>query len=124
MAADRVHRRRLDIQNQKLEQFNAQLEEQVAKQTDELRRLAQRLQHLREEERVWMAHEIHDSLGQELTALRFAAATARSRYEAEPLELGSQLRRIDELLERTATSMRRIIQVLRPRVLDEFGHVG
>ena len=38
--------------------------------TGQLRDLASHLQHIREEERAFMAREIHDELGQQLTALK------------------------------------------------------
>ncbi len=116
-----VSRIRLARQEEVLRDLNENLEGRVAEKALALRRLARHLERLREDERKWMAREIHDELGQELTALRYAVALARLSMGAEA---AGSLNDVQELLDRTRTTMRRILAALRPRVLDELGLVA
>lgn len=93
---------------------------------EELRALASGLQSAREGERIAIAREIHDELGQGLTTLKLGIALVRrSLLEKKP---GKKiLPEIDELSELSSSvdglvnSVRRISASLRPEVLDELG---
>jgi signal transduction histidine kinase len=104
-----------------LASLNGSLERTVAAQTEELRLLAAHLQEAREEERAHLSREIHDELGQELTALHYSLTLTRRRYDKEPAAVGPNLRDLSALLDRVATCAREIVSNLRPRVLDELG---
>src|SRR6266705_308430 len=90
----------------------------------ELRALAARLQAIREEERTRIAREIHDELGQALTALKLDLAwlgkqspkstSTSGEFRAVDLSIA---RRIDD----TMQIVRRIASELRPSVLDQLG---
>ncbi len=90
----------------------------------QLRALSLRLQRVREEERAAIAREVHDELGQEITALnmeiaRMRACVARST-EALP-EVVERLASMESTLETMLHTVRRISAELRPPLLDEFG---
>ena len=111
--------------------------EQVRRSREELRALALRLQRVREEERKRIAREIHDGLGQALTAIRMdlqwllgrfdgdavGDAAAKSRRPSLP-ELRQKLGAASELTDDTLRLVRRIATDLRPGVLDHVGLLG
>lgn len=116
-----IKQRLIDEQRERLDAFSRELETRVAEQTHDLQVLSRRLDRLREEERVWMARELHDALGQELTAVRYGLDLVRARLSAEERRLDVPLRDIDQRIGMAHGSIRRILQRLRPRVLDELG---
>lgn len=92
---------------------------------EELRALALRLQSVREEEKARIARDLHDELGQLVTALRLVFSEIERRLEAEGAHAdGAVVDRVvaaSELLDRTGASIRRIASELRPGVLDQLG---
>jgi PAS domain S-box-containing protein len=98
-------------------------EEALRRSFDDRRALAARLQSVREEERTRVAREIHDELGQALTAIKFDLASLV--YELPPEEK-QQYRResIMKLIDETIQTVRRISTALRPGVLDDLGLVA
>jgi len=93
--------------------------EQLEQSRSELRALAARLQTTREEERTRIAREIHDELGQALTALKLDVAwLATQRNSGALRQVDTSLTtRIDE----TMQLVRRIASELRPSTLDQLG---
>jgi signal transduction histidine kinase len=101
--------------------LNGTLESRVEAQTRDLRRLTDHLERAREEERAHIARELHDELGQELTALGLALTLTRQRFARDPQCIAKNLDEIDALVSRTQASTRHLLTELRPRLLDELG---
>jgi two-component system sensor histidine kinase UhpB len=89
---------------------------------EELRELSANLQNVREEEKTRIARELHDDLGQQLTALKMDISSVEQELEntAEP-SLLQQLRAMRRLIDATVASVRRIAADLRPVMLDDLG---
>jgi len=92
--------------------------------SDQLRALAARLQTVREEERTTVAREIHDELGQALTAIKIdlTAVLRELPTDEGPIVQRSQSTLI--LLDEAIESVRKIATELRPGILDDLGLVA
>ncbi len=93
---------------------------QLRQTRDSLRRLSAHMNRLREEERAHIAREIHDDLGASLTAMQLELNWLRKRLAGDD----KVRERIDAALDigRDAMSAtRRILNDLRPGVLDHLG---
>jgi len=88
---------------------------------ERLRDLTSHLQVVREEERALVAREIHDELGQALTALKMDVHWLLHRLPQQDRPLIDKSRRMSKLIDRTVQSVRRICTELRPGLLDDFG---
>lgn len=97
------------------------LEEQVFERTAEVRQLARHVESAREAERTRIARDLHDDLGQELTALRYGVEFARARWTKAPASIGRNLDDVHGLATNAGQSLRTILSDLRPRVLDDLG---
>jgi PAS domain S-box-containing protein len=98
-----------------------QHEEEIARQQQELRDLSAQVLEAREEEKTLIARELHDELGQLLTALKMDVGWLRDRLPPQPPELGDKARQMGALLDQTVASVRRISADLRPLMLDDLG---
>lgn len=104
-----------------LHAHSAVLEERVTEQTGEIRRLADHLERASEDERAHLSRELHDELGQQLTALRYTLADARRRVTRDPARAEERLDELEEILAHLASVVRNLVSDLRPQVLDERG---
>ena len=100
---------------------NQELQELVDAQTQELRELGVHLEEVREAERQWTAREVHDSLGQELMAVRLAVGLLRRQAGAEGPQ--SQFDYLESIIERSQQTLRGIVRRLRPPQLSQVGFV-
>jgi signal transduction histidine kinase len=88
-----------------------------------LKALSERLLTVQEEERARIARELHDDLGQSLTALKMDVVGLLQNTE-QPPALAPIRERILRTLDSTVTSVQRISSELRPSVLDDLGLVA
>jgi len=78
---------------------------------------------MREEERTHIAREIHDELGQTLTALKMEVAWLGSKYRDHDL-LFEKTKSMSELIDSTIQIVKKISSDLRPVLLDDLGLVA
>jgi two-component system, NarL family, sensor histidine kinase UhpB len=83
-----------------------------------LRTLAGRLQQVREEERAFLARELHDDLGQSLTAIKMSLSWLANHPGAPPEIASVRIASAMDLADRTLNAARRLASKLRPGVLD------
>ena len=96
-------------------------EEQLRRSHRQLRALSMYLQDVREEERIRIAREVHDELGQALTGLKLQLTWVASRMPERPRTLREKARLIADRIDETIHAVRRIATELRPGVLDSAG---
>jgi len=96
-------------------------ERAILRAHDELRELAVAMQEVREAERTRIARELHDELGQALTALKMDVDLLESSLPGGRPELLERIVAMRELLDFTVATTRRISADLRPLVLDDLG---
>ncbi|WP_051377874.1 PAS domain-containing protein [Derxia gummosa] len=100
---------------------NDNLQTQVEARTAELQNLSRHLLHVSENEKSRLASELHDELGAYLTVLRMdLAAIQRGLRETAPALLPRLDRALATLAE-TTDIKRRIVEGLRPSLIDTFG---
>jgi PAS domain S-box-containing protein len=96
---------------------------QLTESREQLRRLARRIEATREEERTGIARELHDQLGQALTALKMdLGSVSRSLQKGRSVE-PELLRQMTQLVDATIHDVQRISSDLRPGILDDLGFV-
>jgi PAS domain S-box-containing protein len=98
-----------------------QAEDALRRSQRDLRQLSARVLEAREEEKTRIARELHDELGQLLTALKMDLGWLRERLPAGAAELEARAAEMGTLLDRTVSSTRRISADLRPLMLDDLG---
>jgi signal transduction histidine kinase len=97
-------------------------EEKLGKSRERLRNLSERLQSLLEEERTRIAREIHDELGQSLTAMKLDLSLLRKNLVSDGLAgQGGKVHEIERAVNQVIQTVRKISTELRPGILDELG---
>ncbi len=97
------------------------LESEVAARTAELSELSTYLQTVREEEKSRLARDIHDDLGAILVGAKMDVAWASQRCKGAVPEAATKLDRALTILDEGVEMKRRIIEELRPTLLDNLG---
>jgi signal transduction histidine kinase len=96
-------------------------EQRLRASEENLRALAAHLQSVREEERIHIAREIHDELGQALTGLKYDIAALLKASNEAPEQMPTKAQSVNQAIDRIINAVRRISSGLRPEVLDEIG---
>jgi signal transduction histidine kinase len=87
----------------------------------DLQRLSARLVAAQEEERQSLSRELHDQVGQTLTAIKIDLARAEQSLLPSQSDLIDRLRRARQGAEETLEIIRRMSMLLRPSMLDDLG---
>jgi signal transduction histidine kinase len=104
---------------------NARLFAELEAQREVLRQVSLRLVNAQEEERQRISRELHDELGQALTALKINLDVARRALSAEaPMKLRRSLDEATSLAVQTLETARNLSLELRPTMLDDLGLVS
>lgn len=110
-----------DQANAELAAMTASLATIVDERTAELRELAAHLTTVQEAERRRVARDLHDDLGQNLTALRYSVARLERHVHGEAA--ADLIDDIGAVLDGTFATVRGVLSDLRPRILDDLGLV-
>jgi signal transduction histidine kinase len=115
----RDHLRERQAAEEALRRAHNALESLVEERTAALRRLSVKLLRVQDEERRRIARELHDSLGQDLTAAKISLDML-----AQESEDSAHLREIRKLVDRCISDTRTLSHLLHPPLLDEAGFVS
>jgi PAS domain S-box-containing protein len=96
-------------------------EEELNRSREQLRVLLAHLQSVREEERTRISREIHDELGQSLTALKIDLSWLRKRLGRDQTLLIEKAHGMSQLIDLNIQTVKRISAELRPGLLDDLG---
>jgi PAS domain S-box-containing protein len=96
-------------------------EESVVLQREQLRALAERLQRVREEDRKKIARDLHDQIGQILTAIKMDMTWMSRHLPETEHEVLARLKESVQLINDGVKAVRTICSGLRPGVLDDLG---
>jgi signal transduction histidine kinase len=96
-------------------------EEELRASREQLRILLAHLQFVREEERTRIAREIHDELGQSLTALKMDLAWLVKRLDEDQKQLYEKALVMSKHIDMNIQTVKRISTELRPGLLDDLG---
>ncbi len=124
---NRVHKD-LEKAKEQLSSYSQDLEGQVQRRTAQLetaqanlKKLSKNIIASQEREKELMARELHDHLGQVLTALRIDAVWAKNYLGRIDQEAGNRAEKMSALIDTTIEDVRDMAYRLRPRVLDDLG---
>ncbi|MBW2057104.1 MAG: HAMP domain-containing protein [Deltaproteobacteria bacterium] len=106
---------------QKREVEGRRVQEQLEKSREQLRELSNHLQAATEEERTRISREIHDDLGQVLTALKMDVSWLKKRVPRNQRPVLEKLESMSSLIDKTTKRVQRLSAELRPGILDDFG---
>jgi signal transduction histidine kinase len=109
-------RQATDLRDQKQE-----LERQVGERTRELTALSTHLQGVSEQEKSALSRELHDELGGLLVAARMDLSWLQQRLPTSDPAIEQRFKRIHESLSAGVDLKRRVVEELRPTLLDNMG---
>jgi signal transduction histidine kinase len=113
--------RRRALQATALRDQKQELERQVAERTRELTALSTHLQGVSEQEKSALSRELHDELGGLLVAARMDLSWLQQRLPTSDPAIEQRFKRIHESLSAGVDLKRRVVEELRPTLLDNMG---
>ncbi|MBP1713275.1 MAG: sensor signal transduction histidine kinase, partial [Deltaproteobacteria bacterium] len=97
------------------------MEQSLQESQKELRFLSSQLLTAQENERKWIAQELHDSIGQTLAAVKFSLERKISQMDLQKAPPGMLLENVLSLIQNGIDETRTIMMNLRPSILDDLG---
>ena len=116
--------RRRTLLTAQLRDQKLQLEREVEARTGELVELSTHLQNVSEREKATLARELHDELGGLLVGARMDLSWAEQHFAKDDPVLKQRLNRVQQSLAAGVDLKRRIIEELRPTLLDNVGLIA
>jgi len=98
-----------------------ELKSQFDAQSRELTELARHLQHVQEEERARLSRGLHDELGGVLLAARMDVTWMQQHTVGDDADVSKRLERLKQVLDQGIDLKRRVVEELRPTLLDTMG---
>lgn len=93
--------------------------EELQSSLEQLHQLTQYIEKVREEERVAISRELHDDLGQALTAVRIDLGIIKQMiFDTEVI---SKINEVSKLVKNTIITVQRLTAKLRPQIIDDLG---
>lgn len=99
-------------------------ENKIKETNERLKNLTRYMNKVREEERKNVAREIHDNLGQKLTALNLDISWIKQSIPDDFIEVKNQFDPVLELINESIITVQKISTELRPGILDDLGLVN
>ena len=94
-------------------------EEELKSSLNQLHELTQYIQKVREDERVAISRELHDDLGQALTAVKIDLATIKQNISDDNTVI--KINKVSALVSDTIKTVQRLTAQLRPQIIDDLG---
>jgi signal transduction histidine kinase len=120
IGTDNTARKQIEAEQKQLSQ-RLRDHESLVLQKEQLRALAERLQWVREEDRKRVARDLHDQIGQILTAIKMDLTWMARRLPESEVEVLARLRESIQSINDGVTAVRAICSGLRPGILDDLG---
>ncbi len=118
---DMTERKRTEEALRRSEEHYRQLFKEAQAMQESLRNLSSQILHVQEEERKNISRELHDEVGQHLTAVSVMLATLKSNGAARTEELAQRIAGTQRLLQVTMETVHNFARELRPAILDDLG---
>lgn len=114
----RMYQNAMRKRNRSLEELVRERTEALLRSRQEIREFAAHNEQVREAERARIAREIHDELGQYLTALSLDISILEMRFCASLPALAEQVESMRKLMDRTISMVRNVASQLRPAAMN------
>jgi len=112
----------LILANDVTKRIKAQTE--LEKSQNQIREFADHLETIREEERSSIAREIHDNLGQALTAIKMDLSWISNNYKKSEKVIQTKISSSKELINSSIKTIQKISTALRPGIIDDLGLIA
>lgn len=118
---EKVKERTSDLEKEIYEHKKAKTE--LTLKSTQLRELNRNIESIREEQNTRIAREVHDELGQSLTAINLELMWISKKYSTNS-DIVNRMNLLSEIVSNTIGTVRKISSDLRPRLLDQLGLVS